>query len=100
MTRQTETLKFLVDRGAQLDLQDERGYSGLHYAAGANYPDVCKVLLEGGVDVDLLNKSLDQSPLMIACIKGQTEAAKVLLDHGANSNQACPMLAKEVIKKL
>jgi uncharacterized protein len=63
------------------------GWTGLHFAAfGGNVPAI-KLLLERGAAVNARARNrFSNSPLQAALLTGQYEAAKVLLQHGADAN--------------
>ena len=63
------------------------GWTGLHFAAfGGNVPAI-KLLLERGAAVNARARNrFSNSPLQAAFLTGQYEAAKVLLQHGADAN--------------
>ena len=73
----------MVEKGANLDLQDEDGDSALMYACMNNQPEVAKLMVEKGAKIDLQNKDGD-SALIFACRNDQPEVAKLLLEKGAN----------------
>ena len=62
---------------------DEDEDTALHVAARAGVTAVCKLLLDRGVAVDLLNAK-KHTALHLAVSEGHTETAKLLLDHNAN----------------
>jgi len=92
-----ECANMLVERGATIDLEfaaglgrvDElRGFlapgGGLTSAAGTHHPPANDVV-EPPADAE--NELLEQA-LVYACLFGQTAAAAVLLEHGADPNTA------------
>ena len=60
-------------------------YHLLHEAADKGYPEVAKLLLENGADVDV-RAFYNYTPLFYASKKGHVKVAKVLLENGADSN--------------
>ena len=56
----------------------------LHQAAEEGDVERVKTLLEGGADVNSLDRG--QTPLQVAACFGKTEVAEVLLQHGADVN--------------
>lgn len=74
-----------IEKGADVHLIDEKGYSPLHWAVGDNLLELCKVLLEMGVDVNITSEDgYSRTPLLIATAMGSFESVKFLLDSGAN----------------
>lgn len=74
-----------IKNGADVYLIDERGYSPLHWAAADNLLELCKVLLEKGVDINIISKDgYSRTPLHIASGMGSFESFKFLLDSGAS----------------
>ena len=68
-----------------LNTADELGYTPLHYAAESGKPDIVKVLIKVGADVDAKDKDGD-TPLHITAFNGYTAIAKALLEAGAEVN--------------
>jgi len=68
-------------------LQIEQLYSkAVYYSAKNNWPNILSKLLEKSVDVNALPEG--ETPLYLACERGETEIVKLLLSHGANPNIA------------
>jgi len=55
-------------------------------AAGTGNIEAIKQHLEAGTDVDAKEPAGGSTPLMVAALVGQTEAAKLLIEKGANIN--------------
>ncbi|MEQ5768100.1 ankyrin repeat domain-containing protein [Halomonas sp. H33-56] len=74
-----EPIRLLARHGADMQATTPDGRTALHLAALANRAEVVTALLDlGGVSVDVLDKHA-MSALQLACLKGASEAAKVLL---------------------
>ena len=73
-----ETVKLLLDRGAEVNVQDIRGYSPLLYAAGSDaMPSaVVKMLLAKGADGR--PRETAKRARMLAAKRGDTEVARLL----------------------
>jgi len=56
-TRQVQTIKCLLDAGAEINAQDKNGASPLHRAVRTRCAAAVKCLLERGADAELKNKS-------------------------------------------
>ena len=74
-----ETVKLLLARGAQVNLQDKDGDSALTIA---EHTDIVQILLEHGAQVNMQNK-IGNSALLKASRCGNTETVKLLLAHRA-----------------
>jgi ankyrin repeat protein len=73
---------------AEIDFSDVNacssdGDNGLHCVVGWGDLSAAKALIDAGID---LNKTgdLGYTPLHVACIKGNVEMVKLLIDKGAN----------------
>jgi ankyrin repeat protein len=64
------------------------GLTALHFAARQGAMHAVQALVDGGADIDQVSPADRTSPLLIATINGHFDAAKYLLDHGANPNLA------------
>ena len=78
------TVTFLIEHGANVNLQDWTGLTAVHYAVrGSQACEILSCLMENGADVDA--KTFDDcTPLMIAAEIGDTKVATFLIEHGAN----------------
>jgi ankyrin repeat protein len=77
----------LLARGFDPNSPDEKGQTGLHLAIRDNSPRVASVLLaHPALRVDAPNAS-DETPLMLAALRGQMDSAQRLLDKGAAVNR-------------
>lgn len=77
----------LLARGFDPNSPDEKGQTGLHLAIRDNSPRVASVLLaHPALRVDAPNAS-DETPLMLAALRGQLDSAQRLLDKGAAVNR-------------
>jgi ankyrin repeat protein len=80
-------VKSLLDRGFDPNTRDEKGQTGLLIALREPSPKVVKVLLDSPkTDVEARN-SKDESPLMLAAIKGQQDLVILLIERDADINK-------------
>jgi hypothetical protein len=96
------TTRKLIELEADVNAMDFEGRSALHYAVGdivyeepsadgesqysVNMTAVLALLLKHGARTEVKSLHLGQTPLLCASINGNTEAIRVLLDHGADIN--------------
>ena len=78
-------VSFLIEHGANIDLQDENGYTAVHYAVGndCNSCDVLSCLLKNGANVDAGTNN-NYTPLMVASDCGNVDVVNFLIQHGAD----------------
>ncbi|XP_009211467.2 transient receptor potential cation channel subfamily A member 1-like [Papio anubis] len=80
---QIESVKFLLSRGANPNLQNFNMMAPLHLAVQGTHNEVMKVLLEhGSTDVNLEGEN-GNTAVMIACTKNNSEALKILISLAA-----------------
>lgn len=106
--------RFLVERGATINIQSKNGTTPLHNAIIHEHLDVVYYLVEQGANLILQNKDHNAAlelaclqennqlidmflslgsqlqhykPLYLACLKGNNELVNQLLEHGADVNQ-------------
>ncbi len=82
-----ETVKTLLEKGADPNFASHLGNTALMSAAEKGYTDILNILLDKGANVNATNKKL-KTALIYAALNGQTEALGVLLTRGANVNDA------------
>ena len=83
---QRDAVTFLVERGANVYLRDEDGYTALHCACMFVYVgEILGCLIENGADVNARTNE-GCTPLMTACDNQvhSSGAVKFLIEHGAN----------------
>uniref|UniRef100_A0A0B7K5G7 Uncharacterized protein n=1 Tax=Bionectria ochroleuca TaxID=29856 RepID=A0A0B7K5G7_BIOOC len=73
-------LKYLIERGADLELRDTRGRTPLHRALGKMTTQPARILVEAGADV---NAVADSGKTCLAYAGNNPEAIKLLVSHGA-----------------
>ncbi|KAL5608610.1 hypothetical protein FOVSG1_003291 [Fusarium oxysporum f. sp. vasinfectum] len=81
----TEIVASLLQQGASMDKQDEKGRTLLFRASLGFHIKIMSLLLVNGADVDLADEE-GWTPLMIAAERGHDEAVALLLKHGADPN--------------
>ena len=87
-TGQSESVRFLLEAGADVNIVKSDGSTCLHYAVhGHCSKDTLRKIIEQGVNVNALNHRGDTA-LILASNTAQTEPVKVLLEKGADPNIA------------
>lgn len=80
-------MRFLIDRGADVNHQNHQGEALLHLIAGAtrvdaNHLEMSTVLLAAGANPDVINKQ-GETPLALALDKRKARLASLLIKSGA-----------------
>ena len=86
-THRTDSVRALLDAGAQVDEADSDGITVLGWAAIANRVEMARLLIERGADVNHLDKK-GMTPLLYAASIdfGGSEMVDLLLQSGARTN--------------
>jgi len=94
----TETLRYLIEKGADVDARNEIGDTPLLLAASYGNVEIVKLLLTKGADVNAVDAPEGMrvkngpltlgnfTPLLYAAAYGGYDTVKILLDAGANVN--------------
>ncbi|CAM0949105.1 unnamed protein product [Alopecurus aequalis] len=82
---QVQVMRYLLDRGGDPAMPDERGSTPLHAAADKGHCEAVRLLLSIGIHVDPIDHR--GTPLHLAAAKDHDEVMKVLLEHGADPNR-------------
>jgi uncharacterized protein len=82
-----DTVQALLQRGFDPDTLDPKGLSGLYLALREPSPKVAQVLIAWPKTNVEIRTDHDESPLMMACLRGELELAKELIDRGADVNK-------------
>ncbi|MDX2289165.1 MAG: quinoprotein dehydrogenase-associated putative ABC transporter substrate-binding protein [Hyphomicrobiaceae bacterium] len=78
-----ERVRFLVEKGAQINKLDRQGYAAIHTAARTRKSDLIALALELGADINLRDRD-GYTALQHAILKDDVAAIKLLAGHGAD----------------
>ena len=87
-----DTLKLLIERGANVDLRDASGWTVLGRVLDRNMDydlDIVNVLVENGADVNMTT-DLGTTALIVAIENGHLGAVRLLIEKGADVNCGGP----------
>ncbi|KAJ7675968.1 ankyrin repeat-containing domain protein [Mycena polygramma] len=80
-----EGVKFLLNRGADVNTAGGRYSSAVQCAAQGGHVDTVRTLLEHGADIDARGGEYG-SALQVAAVRGNVDTVRLLLDRGADVN--------------
>jgi ankyrin repeat protein len=81
-----DTLKLLLDKGANIEAISFRGITPLHRAAGQGGCEVTKLLLSYGANIDAETNGFGTA-LHLACQFGQLDTIRLLIARGINTDK-------------
>jgi ankyrin repeat protein len=81
----TEIIKLLLERYAEIDYRDNSGQTPLSYAAAYGNTEAIRLLLERSSEMDSRDEK-GRIPLSYAALYGNTEAIRLLLERNSGSN--------------
>ncbi len=83
--KRIDIVKFLLEKGADINKTDKDGWTALHWAAWSGMGNIVDLLLNSNANVNTLDKN-GQSALMVASIRGNNEIVSMLLAKGADKS--------------
>jgi ankyrin repeat protein len=84
----TETVRVLIDNGADINARDKDGHTPLLWAVNHGHLDIVKILIDKGADVNAIANDRSTTPYSLAVQTNNTELAKLLKDKGADENKS------------
>ncbi|XP_057801057.1 uncharacterized protein LOC131016382 [Salvia miltiorrhiza] len=86
-----QVVEYLIRKTALIQVSDHKGFTALHYAALGDNMALMELLLKNDAPLEI--DSVDGTPLQIAASRGNVEAVKLLLEHGAEPNSITSVVA-------
>lgn len=84
--RQQEMIEFLIPKGADINAKTTGGGTMIHAASYSGNIDLLRSLIAGNADVNVGPDRYGLAPLAAATYRCHTDAARILLDNGADPN--------------
>ena len=85
-TKQSESVRFLLEAGADVNISTPDGNTCLHVAVCGNCSkDTLRQIIQHGVCVNAVNKRRETA-LILACSSAQVQNVNMLLENGADPN--------------
>ena len=78
------TTRALVNKGIDINAGARDGQTALFVASVSDHPEVVRMLLNNGADIEATELSQGATALIAASLKGNREVVQLLLDRGAN----------------
>ncbi|MFP3021569.1 MAG: ankyrin repeat domain-containing protein [Wolbachia sp.] len=85
---EAKTVKLLVEKGANVNAADARGYTALHLAVTGKLIETVRELIKSGANVNAEEYGNKCTPLHLACMVGKVEIVKELVKAGGEIEQA------------
>ncbi|XP_064212242.1 ankyrin repeat domain-containing protein 17 isoform X4 [Tribolium castaneum] len=79
-----DLVDLLINRGADIEHRDKKGFTPLILAATAGHEKVVEVLLNHNADIEAQSERTKDTPLSLACSGGRYEVVELLLNRNAN----------------
>ena len=79
-----ELVSLLLNRGAEMEHRDKKGFTPLMLASTAGHSNVVEIMLNNGSDMEAQSERTKDTALSLACSSGRYEVVELLLSRGAN----------------
>uniref|UniRef100_A0A336L5G5 CSON003381 protein n=1 Tax=Culicoides sonorensis TaxID=179676 RepID=A0A336L5G5_CULSO len=79
-----ELVELLLDRGANIEHRDKKGFTPLILASTAGHAKVVEILINRKAELEAQSERTKDTPLSLACSGGRYEVVELLLKQGAN----------------
>lgn len=79
-----DAVEAIINAGADLDMYDRIGYTIFIHAIEENNESIIRLLIEKNVNINIVSKYSNDSPLLIACKEENLQLVQRLIDLGAN----------------
>ena len=83
-----EKVRQLLDAGVPVDAVNEYDVTALMYAAGWDHPDVVRLLIERGADLDHRDNLYRANAMTWASQRGHSDVILLLVEHGESAKEA------------
>ncbi|WP_264953802.1 ankyrin repeat domain-containing protein [Wolbachia endosymbiont (group A) of Endotricha flammealis] len=83
-----KTVRFLVEKGANVNAADVGGYTALHLAVTEKRLETVRALVKSGANVNAEEYGNKCTPLHLACMVGEKEIVEELVKAGGEIEQA------------
>lgn len=78
-----DVVQLLLERGADPRSTGDNGMTPFFAAMDGGHLPAARLILEAGADVNVRTPDVRRTPLHLAALRGQVDAAALMLDHGA-----------------
>ncbi|MDY6407557.1 MAG: ankyrin repeat domain-containing protein [Pseudomonadota bacterium] len=99
-----QVVHYLLENGADPNIQNRFGRAALHYVAKYNFRDIAKDLLEHGANPNLESiNDVANTPVKAALLEGHIDMLKLLLSYGGDKNvvaKRSSIIKDEELKKM
>ncbi|CAF0855296.1 unnamed protein product, partial [Didymodactylos carnosus] len=79
-----ELVLLLLQRGANIEHRDKKGFTPLILAATAGHSSIVAILLDNGANIEAQSERTKDTALSLACSGGRQDVVEVLLKKAAN----------------
>jgi ankyrin repeat protein len=98
--QRVDVVEALLDLGISPDVGDDMNFRALHYTTHCGAPDIARLLIARGAEIDPFERRYGGTPLTHAVYQGRPNMIEILVPHSCNFRGLCSAAAVGRLREL